>query len=55
VSGLQIVNIGTPYKEAGNGWVMIPYEVDFKGGGSQTNSLRMQKGSAGQWIWGGGF
>jgi hypothetical protein len=55
VSGLEIVSIGTPYKEAGNGWVMIPYEVDFKGGGSQTNSLRMQKGSAGQWMWGGGF
>jgi len=55
VSGLEIVSIGTPYKEAGNGWVMIPYEVQFKGGGSQTNSLRMQKGPAGQWIWGGGF
>jgi hypothetical protein len=55
VSGLEIVSIGTPYKEAGNGWVMIPYEVDFKGGDSQTNSLRMMKGPSGQWIWGGGF
>jgi hypothetical protein len=35
--------------------MMIPYEVQFKGGGSQTNTLRMQKGPAGQWIWGGGF
>lgn len=53
VSGLEIVSIGTPYRE--NSWVMIPYEVQWKGGGSQTNSLRMQKGPAGQWIWGGGF
>jgi len=53
VSGLEIVSIGPPYRE--NSWVMIPYEVDFKGGGSQTNSLRMQKGPSGQWIWGGGF
>jgi hypothetical protein len=55
VAGLEIVSIGTPYKEAGNGWVMIPYEVQWKGGGSQTNSLRMMKGPSGQWMWGGGF
>jgi len=35
--------------------VMIPYEVQWKGGGSQTNSLRMMKYPNGQWIWGGGF
>jgi hypothetical protein len=55
VSGLEIVSIGTPYRESGNGWVMIPYEVQFKGGESQSNSLRMQKQHDGQWIWGGGF
>lgn len=55
VSGLEIVSIGTPYKASGNGWTMIPYEVQFKGSGSQTNSLRMVKQSNGQWIWGGGF
>jgi len=55
VTGLEIVSVGTPYKEAGNSWVMIPYEVKFKGGVSQAESLRMQKGPAGQWIWGGGF
>ncbi len=55
VSGLEIVSIGTPYRESGNGWTMIPYEVQFKGGGSETNSLRMQKRPDGQWMWGGGF
>lgn len=43
IGGLEIISIGTPYKESGSGWVMIPYEVNFKGGGSQTNNLRMQK------------
>jgi len=55
IGGLEIVSIGTPYKESGNGWTMVPYEVQFKGGDSQTNSLRIQKQSDGQWIWGGGF
>jgi len=55
VSGLEIVSIGTPYRESGNGWTMIPYQVQFKDGGSQTNSLRMQQQRDGQWIWGGGF
>ena len=55
VSGLEIVSIGTPYREPGNGWTMIPYEVQFKGGGSQKNNLRMQKQPDGHWIWGGGF
>ena len=55
VGGLEIVNIGAPYKESGNGWTMVPYEVQFKGGGSQTNSLRMGKDSTGQWHWEGGF
>ena len=55
VSGLEVVSMGEPYKESGNQWVMIPYEVEWKGGGSQTNSLRMMKYPNGQWIWGGGF
>jgi hypothetical protein len=55
VSGLEIVSIGTPYHESGNVWTMIPYEVQFKGGGSQTNSLRMEKQRDGRWTWGGGF
>jgi hypothetical protein len=55
IGGLEIVSIGTPYKETGNGWTMVPYKVQFKGGDSQTNSLRLQKQSDGQWIWGGGF
>jgi len=55
VSGLEVVSMGEPYKESGNQWVMIPYEVQWKGGGSQTNSLRMMKYPNGQWIWGGGF
>jgi hypothetical protein len=53
LNGMEIVSLGTPYKQGA--WVMIPYDVQFKDGGSQTNSLRLQKGSAGQWIWGGGF
>ena len=55
VSGLQIVSVGEPYKEGGNSQVLIPYEVQFKSGDSQTNSLRMVKDSAGQWHWEGGF
>jgi len=53
VAGLEIVSIGTPYRQ-GN-WTMVPYEVQFKAGGSQTNSLRLEKRTNGQWIWGGGF
>jgi hypothetical protein len=55
VSGMEVVSIGTPYRESGTGWTMIPYEVQFKGGFSQTNSLWMQKQHDGQWIFGGGF
>jgi hypothetical protein len=55
VGGLQIVSMGAPYKEGGNSWVMIPYEVRFKSGDTQTNSLRMMKYPTGQWVWGGGF
>ena len=53
IAGLEIVSIGAPYQQGH--WTMVPYEVQFKGGGSQTNSLRMMKQPDGQWVWGGGF
>ena len=55
VSGLEIVSLGTPYKEGPNSWILVPYEVRWKGGGTQTNSLRLGKDSTGQWHWEGGF
>ncbi len=55
VSGLKIVSLGTPYKEGPNSWVLVPYEIRWKNGGTQKNSLRIGKGADGQWIWQGGF
>ena len=55
VSGLEIVSLGTPYKEGPNSWILVPYEVRWKGGGTQTNGLRLGKDSTGQWHWEGGF
>lgn len=55
IAGLEIVDVGAPYKESGNGWTMIPYVVRFKGGETQTNDLRMMKPPGGHWMWGGGF
>ena len=55
VSGLEIVSLGTPYKESPNSWILVPYVVQWKSGGTQTNSLRLGQGRDGQWIWEGGF
>jgi RNA polymerase sigma factor (sigma-70 family) len=55
VSGLQIVSLGTPYRESPNSWVMVPYEVRLKSGDTQKNNLRIGKGADGRWIWQGGF
>lgn len=55
MAGVDIASIGSPYKESGNDWTMVPYEVQFKDGSSQTNNLRLQKQPDGQWICGGGF
>jgi RNA polymerase sigma factor (sigma-70 family) len=55
VSGLQIVSLGQPYKQGPNSWVLVPYEVRFKSGGTQKNNLRIGKDVEGRWIWQGGF
>jgi len=55
VGGLQIISLGTPYQEGPNSWVLVPYEVSFKGGGTQKNNLRLGKDATGRWIWQGGF
>ncbi len=55
VGGLEIVSLGTPYKEGPNSWILVPYEIQWKSGGTQKNNLRLGKGSDGQWIWEGGF
>jgi len=55
VGGLEIVSLGTPYKESPNSWILVPYIVQWKSGGTQTNSLRLGQGRDGQWIWEGGF
>jgi hypothetical protein len=55
MSGLEITSLGTPYKEGPNSWVLVPYEVRFKNGHTQTNSLRMGKDRDGQWHFEGGF
>jgi len=56
VAGLEIVSLGTPYKEEPNsGIIFVPYEVRWKAGGTQKNSLRLGQGPDGQWIWDGGF
>jgi RNA polymerase sigma factor (sigma-70 family) len=55
VGGLEIVSLGKPYKEGPNSWIMVPYEVRWKNGGTQTNSLRIGKERDGQWHWEGGF
>jgi hypothetical protein len=53
VAGRQVTSIGEPYRQGG--LILVPYEVQFKGGGTQSNDLRLQKKSDGQWIWTGGF
>jgi RNA polymerase sigma factor (sigma-70 family) len=55
VAGLEIVSLGKPYKEGPNSWILVPYEVRWKNGGTQTNSLRIGKERDGQWHWEGGF
>ena len=55
VGGLEIVSLGEPYKENPNSWVLVPYEIRFKNGDTQTNSLRMGRDRGGQWYWEGGF
>jgi RNA polymerase sigma factor (sigma-70 family) len=55
VGGLEIVSMGKPYTEGPNSWILVPYEVRFKGGGTLTNSLRIGKERDGQWHWEGGF
>jgi RNA polymerase sigma factor (sigma-70 family) len=53
VAGLEIVSLGTPSREGQS--ILVPYEVRWKGGGTQKNNLRLGKGGDGQWIWEGGF
>jgi hypothetical protein len=53
--GLKIIGIGTPYKEGLSRIVFVPYEVRFKNGQTQSNSLRLTQASDGRWIWVGGF
>ena len=55
VSGLEITSIGKPFKEGPNSWVLVPYSVSWKSGGSQTNNLRLGKDPDGSWHWQGGF
>ena len=55
VAGLEIVRLGKPYKEGPDSWILVPYEIRWKSGGTQTNSLRIGKERDGQWHWEGGF
>jgi len=55
LSGLEITSLGKPYKEGPNSWVLAPYSVRFKNGGTQTNNLRPGKDPDGSWHWQGGF
>jgi RNA polymerase sigma factor (sigma-70 family) len=55
-AGMQIVSLGAPYMDRQRPFVIdVPYEVQWKAGGTQTNSLRLSKEHNGQWIWVGGF
>ena len=55
VGGLEIISLGTPYMERSHSWVFVPYEVRFKNGYRQTNSLRIRQHPDGHWDWEGGF
>ena len=55
VGGLKIISLGTPYMERPRSWVFVPYEVRFKNGDRQTNSLRIRQHPDGHWDWVGGF
>jgi RNA polymerase sigma factor (sigma-70 family) len=55
VTGLEIISLGTPYKEGPNSWILVPYEIRWKDGSTQKNNLRLGQGRDGQWIWQGGF
>ena len=55
VGGLEIISLGTPYKEGSHSQVLVPYEVRFKSGNIQTNNLRLSQQPDGHWDWNGGF
>jgi len=56
LAGLETIYIGEPTKAAnGNKW-LIPYEIKFKNGGSQKNTMRLRADeNTGQFIVRGGF
>lgn len=53
--GLEIIDLGTPYKGESSSMIFVPYEVRFKNGDTQSNSLRIEQVSGGRWVWVGGF
>jgi hypothetical protein len=56
IAGLEILYIGEPTKAAnGNKW-LVPYEIKFKTGGTQKNTMRLKADeNTGQFIVRGGF
>jgi hypothetical protein len=56
LAGLETIYIGEPAKAAnGNKW-LIPYEIKFKNGGTQKNTMRLTADeNTGQFIVRGGF
>jgi len=56
VAGLETIYIGEPAKAAYGGKWLVPYEIKFKNGGTQKNTMRLKADeNTGQFIVRGGF
>ena len=56
LAGLETIYIGEPAKAANGGKWLVPYEIKFKNGGTQKNTMRLKADeNTGQFIVRGGF
>ena len=56
LGGLEIINLGTPYKKAPYPGVFVPYEIRFKNGETKSYNLAVRQDNPEQkWYWDGGL
>ena len=56
VGGLEVVSLGTPYKEAPYPGVYVPYEIRFQNGETKKFNLAVRQDKPGQsWYFDGGL
>ena len=56
LGGLEVVSLGTPYKDASYPGVFVPYEIRFKNGETKNFRLAVRQDNPEQkWYWDGGL